>query len=46
MKKKHIESEIDKFLEKYEYENISLSYNNYKSKFSTEKITKSCNKFT
>ena len=39
-KKTHIESEIDKFLKKYEYENISISYDNYKSKFDTEKITK------
>ena len=35
---------MDKFLEKYEHENISISYNNYKNKFNTEKITKSLKK--
>ena len=49
MKKKYIESGIDKFLEKYEDKNISISYDDYKYKFNTEKITKSlkklCNKF-
>ena len=38
----YISSEIDKFLEKYKYENISISYN--KNKFDTEKITKSFSK--
>ena len=42
--KKYTESEIDKFLEKYEYENIFISYDNYKNKFNTEKITKSLKK--
>ena len=45
----YIESEIDKFLKKYEDKNISISYDDYKNKFDTEKITKSlkklCNKF-
>ena len=49
MKKKHIESEIDKFLEKYEDKRISVSYDDYKNKFDKEKITKSlkklCNRF-
>ena len=50
-KKTYIESEIDKFLEKYEDKNISISYGEVgnKDKFDTEKITKSlkklCNKF-
>ena len=54
-KKTYIESEIDKFLEKYEGKNISISYDKdkdsgkYKNKFNTEEITKSlkklCNKF-
>ena len=47
-KKKHIESEIDQFLEKYEDKNISISYDENKNKFDTEEITKSlkklCNK--
>ena len=47
----YIESEIDKFLEKYEDKNISTSYDDDgdKIKFDTEKITKLlkklCNKF-
>ena len=55
MKKKNIESEIDKFLEKYGDKNITISYDKdkdsgkYKNKFNTEEITKSlkklCNKF-
>ena len=40
-KKTYIESEIDKFLEKYEDKNISISYGKDKNKFDTEKITKS-----
>ena len=42
----YIESEIDKFLEKYEDKNISISYDKdkdsgkYKNKFNTEEITK------
>ena len=54
-RKTYIESEIDKFLEKYEYKNITISYDKvkdsgkYKNKFNTEEITKSlkklCNKF-
>ena len=40
----YIESEIDKFLEKYDYKNIYISYDNYKSKFDTEKVTKSLKK--
>ena len=43
-KKTYIESEIDKFLEKYEYENIYITYDNYKNKFDTEKFTKSLKK--
>ena len=43
-KKKYIESEIDKFLEKYEDENISISYSKNKNKFDTEEITKSLKK--
>ena len=46
-KKTYIESEIDKFLEKYEYKNISTSYDNDdgdKIKTDTEKITKSLKK--
>ena len=43
-KKTYIESEIDKFLEKYEDKNISISYDDYKYKFNTEKITKSLKK--
>ena len=40
-KKTYIESEIDKFLEKYEDKNISISYSKIKNKFDTEEITKS-----
>ena len=43
-KKTYIESEIENFLEKYEDKNISISYNDYKNKFDTEKITKSLKK--
>ena len=47
-RKTHIESEIDKFLEKYGDKNIFISYDKNKNKFNTEKITKSlkklCNK--
>ena len=47
-RKTYIESEIDKFLEKYGDKNISISYDENKNKFNTEKITKSlkklCNK--
>ena len=31
---------MDKFLEKYGDKNISISYDNNKNKFNTEKITK------
>ena len=40
-KKTYIESEIDKFLEKHEDENISIIYDENKNKFDTEEITKS-----
>ena len=40
----YIEYEIDKFLEKYEDKNISISYGKDKSKFDTEEITKSLKK--
>ena len=40
-KKTYIESEIDKFLGKYEDKNISVSYSKNKNKFDTEEITKS-----
>ena len=43
-KKTYIESEVDKFLEKYEDENISISYDENKNKFNTEEITKSLKK--
>ena len=49
-KKTYIESEIDKFLEKYGDKNITISYDKdkdsgkYKNKFNTEKITKSLKK--
>ena len=43
-KKTYIESEIDKFLEKYEDGNISISYGKDKNKFDTEEITKSLKK--
>ena len=49
--KKHIESEIDKFLKDYGDKNINISYGDKgdKNKFDTENITKSlkklCNKF-
>ena len=42
--KKHIESEIDEFLEKYGDKNIAISYDNNKNKFNTEEITKSLKK--
>ena len=42
--KTYIESEIDKFLEKYEDKNIYISYDENKNKFDTEKITKSLKK--
>ena len=50
MKKTYIESEIDKFLEKYDDKNISISYDKdkdsgkYKNRFNTEEITKSLQK--
>ena len=46
MKKKttYVGSEIDKFLEKYEDKNISISYSKNKNKFDTEEITKSLKK--
>ena len=40
----YIQSEIDTFLEKYEDKNISISYDENKNKFDTEKITKSLKK--
>ena len=43
-RKTYIESEIDKFLEKYGDKNISISYGDDKNKFNTEKITKSLKK--
>ena len=47
-KETYIEYEIDKFLEKYEDKNITISYDKdsgkYKNKFDTEKITKSLKK--
>ena len=39
-KKTYIDSEIDKFLEKYGDKNISISYDKNKNKFNTEEITK------
>ena len=42
-KKTYIESEVDKFLEKYEDKNINISYGD-KNKFDTEEITKSLTK--
>ena len=39
-----IDSEIDKFLEKYRDKNISISYDENKNKFNTEEITKSLKK--
>ena len=42
-RKTYIESEIDKFLEKYGDKNISISYDKNK-KFNTEEITKSLKK--
>ena len=43
-KKTYIESEVDKFLEKYEDKNISISYGKDKNKFDTQEITKSLKK--
>ena len=43
-RKTYIESEIDKFLEKYADKKISISYDKNKNKFNTEKITKSLKK--
>ena len=43
-RKPYIESEIDKFLEKYGDKNISISHNENKNKFNTEEITKSLKK--
>ena len=43
-RKTYIESEIDKFVEKYGDKNISISYDENKNKFNTEKITKSLKK--
>ena len=40
-RKAYIESEIDKFLEKYGDKNIPISYDKNKNKFNTEEITKS-----
>ena len=44
-RKTYIDSEIDKFLEKYGNKNIFISYNENKNKFNTEEITKSLKKF-
>ena len=43
-RKTYIDSEIDKFLEKYGDKNISISYDENKNKFNTEEITKSLKK--
>ena len=43
-KKTYIEYDIDKFLEKYEDNNISISYSKNKNKFDTEEINKSLKK--
>ena len=43
-RKTYIDSEIDKFSEKYGYKNISISYDENKNKFKTEEITKSLKK--
>ena len=43
-KKKYIDFEIDKILDKYEYKNIYIRYNKNKNKFDTEEITKSLKK--
>ena len=43
-RKTYIESEIDKFLEKYGDKNISISYDENKNKINTEEITKSLKK--
>ena len=43
-RKTYIESEIDKFLEKYGDKNIFISYDENKYKFNTEEITKSLKK--
>ena len=43
-RKTYIESEIDKFLEKYGDKNIYIRYNENKNKFNTEEITKSLKK--
>ena len=43
-KKTHIESEIDKFLQKYGDKTISISYGEDKNKFNTKEITKSLKK--
>ena len=43
-RKTYIESEIDKFLEKYGDKTISISCDENKNKFNTEEITKSLKK--
>ena len=43
-RKTYIESEIDKFLEKYGDKNIFISYDKNNNKFNTEEITKSLKK--
>ena len=40
-KNKYMDSEIDKFLKDYGYQNIYISYDKNKNKFNTEEITKS-----
>ena len=42
--KRYIDSEIDKFLEKYGDKNTSISYDKNKNKFNTEEIIKSLKK--
>ena len=44
MRKTYIESEVDKFLEKYEDKNIYISYGKDKNKLDTKEITKSLKK--
>ena len=40
-KNTYMDSEIDKFLKDYRDENINISYDKNKNKFSTEEVTKS-----
>ena len=43
-KNKYINFDLDKFLDKYEYKNIYIRYNENKNKFNAEEITKSLKK--